>query len=162
MRPTTRRGLGAALALATVLTSTSACSLFGGSSASGKNVSTFKLKPGECAVPPAQVKAELSTLRVVGCTQPHTEEAYAVVKYTGAGAATGSNYPGDAPLTKFANGICAARYQGYVGVAYPDSSLFFTYLLPSPRSWQDDDRSVVCFVTTTGQQLKKSVKDSRL
>ena len=50
----------------------------------------------------------------------------------------------------------------YVGVDYLDSSLFYTYLLPSARSWDDDDRSVVCFVTSPGEPLQRSVKGSRL
>ncbi|MDT5080785.1 MAG: hypothetical protein QOJ80_5422, partial [Mycobacterium sp.] len=65
-------------------------------------------------------------------------------------------------LEKFAKGVCAQRFTAYVGVDYLDSSLYFTYLLPSARSWeQDDDRNVLCFVTTTGGTLKTSVKGSR-
>lgn len=152
------RSLAAALV---VLASTTGCSLFG-SSGPGHSVSTFKLKPGDCLVPPTQVKAELSNVRVVACTQPHTQEAYAVVHMSGSVATADAPYPGPAALKQFADGQCAQRYAGYVGVAYPDSSLFFTYLLPSPRGWQADDRSVVCIVTTTGNQLTKSVKGSRL
>ena len=56
-----------------------------------------------------------------------------------------------------------AEFQDYVGISYLDSSLFFTYLMPSARGWeQDTDRSVVCFVTTTGAELTASAKESRL
>ena len=137
------------------------CSLFA-SSKPGHSVSTFRLKVGDCLVPPTQVKAELSNVRVVSCTQPHTQETYAIVHMSGDVAQADAPYPGPAALKQFADGQCAQRYAGYVGVAYPDSSLFFTYLLPSPRGWQADDRSVVCIVTTTGSQLTKSVKGSRL
>ena len=145
-----------------VLATASGCSWFGGDSGSGKNVSTFKLKSGDCMVPPAKVKAELSKVQVVPCTSPHTQEVYASVKFTGDNAGANAPYPGDDTLKKFADGQCAQLYQRYVGVAYPDSSLFFTYLLPSPRSWQAGDRSVVCVVTTTGNRLTRSVKSSRL
>ena len=65
-------------------------------------------------------------------------------------------------LPDAAEGACAQRFQSYVGVAYQDSSLFFTYLLPSARSWeQGDDRTVLCLVTTTGQKLTASVKGSK-
>lgn len=150
-----------ALAVAGLLGAVAACSPFGGSS-DMRSVSTFKLKAGDCVVPPSTVKAELATVKVVPCTQPHTQEAYAVVKMSGDVAKSDAAYPGDAVLKKFADGACAQHYQGYVGVAYPDSSLFFTYLLPSPRGWQADDRSVVCIVTTTGANLTRSVKSSRL
>ena len=50
---------------------------------------------------------------------------------------------------------CAQDFENYVGISYLDSSLFFTYLLPSARGWEQDrtDRAVVCFVTTTGAEL---------
>ncbi len=45
---------------------------------------------------------------------------------------------------------------------YLDSKLFYTYLLPSARSWNDGkDRKVVCIVTTTGDQLQGSIKGSK-
>jgi hypothetical protein len=68
-------------------------------------------------------------------------------------------FPGDKVLRTFADGACLERYQGYTGVAYTDSTLFYTYLLPSARGWSDGkDRKVVCLVTTTGDKLTASVK----
>jgi hypothetical protein len=73
-----------------------------------------------------------------------------------------SSYPGEDVLTTFAQGSCAQKYGQYVGVSYLDSALFFTFLLPSARSWeQAQDRNVLCFVTTTGGKLKASVKNSK-
>jgi hypothetical protein len=138
-----------------------------GSSGGTSSTSVFDVKPGECFVAPKNVKAELSNIDQVPCTQPHTQEAYALVTYqasgTGPSAAPGGDaYPGGDALDKFAKGACAQRFTAYVGVDYQDSSLFFTYLLPSARSWeQDDDRTVLCFVTTTGGTLTTSVKGSR-
>lgn len=143
---------------AVVLTAVTACS----GNSKGKQISVFAVRPGECFDPPGSVKAELSKLTVLSCKQPHTEEAYAVVKYVNASGATPSAYPGADVLTSFAQGACAQRYRDYVGVDYLDSSLYFTYLLPSARSWeQDSDRNVICFVTTTGKKLTSSVKGSK-
>ena len=137
----------------------SACS--GGNSGSG-DVSVFSVKPGQCFQTPKDVKAELAKLHKTPCTDAHTQEAYAVVRYVNSSGATPSTYPGSDVLTTFAQGTCAQRYSGYVGVDYLDSTLYFTYLLPSARSWeQDSDRNVICFVTTTGGTLKKSVKGSK-
>jgi hypothetical protein len=141
--------------------------LTAGACSSGAHVgvsrSVFSLHEGECVVPPGKITQQVSSLTVVPCREAHTQEVYAVVPYTGAGSSDSSVYPGQTQLTAFANGVCAQRYEGYVGVAYSDSSLFFTYLLPSPRSWeQGSDRSIICFVTTTGQKLHRSVKGSRL
>lgn len=144
------------------------CSTFGGSSNGTKSISVFDVKPGECFAGQSKVKAELSSLSMVPCTSPHTQESYAVVKYrpnqsgTTTAAPTGGAYPGGTALETYAKGACAQRFAGYVGVDYLDSTLYYTYLLPSARSWeQDDDRNVLCFVTTTGGTLKTSVKGSK-
>lgn len=121
------------------------------------DLSVFDLQAGDCVVPPTDVKAELEKVHVVPCKDAHTQEAFSVEKYT-----QGDAYPGDQALTSFADGVCLERYQGYVGVAYQDSKLFYTYLLPSARSWNDGkDRKIVCIITTTGDQLTASVKDSK-
>lgn len=142
--------------------SLAACSSSNGTS----STSVFDVKPGQCFIAPSEVKAELSSLSQVPCTKPHTQEAYALVAYqasSGNGAsADAGTYPGPDVLDKFAKGACAQRFTGYVGVDYTQSKLFFTYLLPSARSWeQDDDRTVLCFVTTTGGTLTASVKGSK-
>lgn len=134
---------------------------------SGQATSVFKVKIGQCMIPPTDIKAELTSVKVVPCTAPHTQEVYAVVNYggaTGHGATTTSSdaFPGVAALRTFADGACLQQFATYVGVDYRDSTLFYTYLLPSARSWNADDRKVVCVITTTGQQLAASVRDSRL
>jgi hypothetical protein len=125
---------------------------------SAGEMSVFDLVPGDCVVPPDEVQAQLEQVRVVPCDDPHTQEAYAVIAYDKSDA-----YPGDRELKTFADGACVSPFEDYVDVAYSDSSLYFTYLLPSARSWNDgDDRSVVCLVTTTGDELTDTVKGSRL
>jgi hypothetical protein len=142
----------------------SGCGWFGDDKP-GKTISAFDVSAGQCFTPPSEVKAELSEVRALPCTEEHTQEAYAVVPYSTAGeGATDSKqqYPGSDVLTTFANSTCAQRYADYVGVPYTDSSLFFTYLLPSARSWESaGDRSIICFITTTGEKLTASVKNSK-
>jgi len=150
----------AALVAAALLTS--GCGILGGSDSGKAAVSVFDIKPGQCFNPPGTVKAELSKLNAVPCDQPHTQESYASVPYATKDGSEVSAYPGDAALKLFADGACAQQYTGYVGKDYLDSSYFFTYLLPSARGWeQQKDRNVLCFVTTTGQQLTASVKNSK-
>jgi hypothetical protein len=120
------------------------------------DLSVFDVQVGDCIVPPTDIKAELETARVVPCKDPHTQEAYAVERYD-----KGDVYPGEQALTAFANGTCLDRYQGYVGVAYQDSKLLYTYLLPSERSWNEGkDRKILCIVTSPGDKLTSSVRDS--
>jgi putative regulator of septum formation len=149
------------IAIAIVMT-LAGCSLFGSNNSGTKKESVFSVKVGQCFDAPTNVKAQLSSLSETPCTRPHTQEAYAVVPFQSTTGATSSAYPGDDVLSTFSQGACAQRYSAYVGVDYLDSKLFFTYLLPSARSWeQDSDRSVICFVTTTGAKLTSSVKGTK-
>lgn len=153
--------LALVVALLCATAALSACS-----NSKGKEVSALDVKVGDCLTPPSTVKAELSKLTIVPCSDPHTQEAYAIVQYTtgdGTTADANATFPGADALTSFANSSCAQRYADYVGVPYTDSSLFFTFLMPSARGWESaDDRAVVCLVTTTGgQQLTASVKNSK-
>lgn len=135
----------------------------------GSDQSVFDVKPGQCFTTPGKVKAELSDLNRVSCGKPHTQESYAVLDFRPSADAiasgappTATSFPGADVLATFAKGACAQRFTGYVGINYLDSSLYFTYLLPSARSWeQNDDHAVLCFVTTTGQKLTKSVRHSK-
>ncbi|HEY0166552.1 MAG TPA: septum formation family protein [Jatrophihabitans sp.] len=161
LRCSLSKGANAA-ALITVTLLLSGCGWFGGSKAEKAAVSVFDIKPGQCFNPPSTVKSELSRLGSVPCDQPHTQESYASIPFASKDGSEVSAYPGDAALKLFADRVCAQEYSGYVGKDYLDSSYFFTYLLPSARGWeQQKDRNVLCFVTTTGQQLTASVKNSK-
>ena len=138
------------------------CSHAAGSS--GKGTSVFKVKVGACLVPPTSVKAEISSIKVVPCSDPHTQEVFADVKYGPIGTSTtqaSDVYPGVTSLETFANAACLQQFAGYVGVDYRYSTLYYTYMLPSARSWSANDRTVVCVITTTGQQLTATVRGSR-
>lgn len=166
--PLGRRAAFAAAVLGLVLSCTG-CGWFGGGHSDAKSESVFSVKPGQCFQAPTKVQAELSSLQRTPCSTPHIREAYAIVPFrsasaagSGSSASTGGAYPGSDALSAFAQGACAQHFTGYVGVDYLDSSLFFTYLLPSARSWQsEDDRSVICFVTTAGSKVTGSVKGSK-
>jgi hypothetical protein len=151
-----------------VLVGVSGCSwvqgVFGGSDKNKPtSVSVFDVKVGDCFTAPTEPRAEMSNLTKVPCSVAHQQEAYAVVTYLPPAGTDPSVYPGNQALETFAKGSCASAFSGYVGTAYPDSSLWYTYLLPSARSWSGtEDRSVICFVTTTGATLTKSVKGSKL
>ncbi|HZC72258.1 MAG TPA: septum formation family protein [Jatrophihabitans sp.] len=148
-----------AIACADVIT---ACSWFGGGSSSTGAESVFAVRPGQCFAAPTKVHAELSSLQRTPCAAPHGQEAYAVVPYLDAKHAGGSAYPGADALGAFADSACAQKFGGYVGVDYLDSRLFFTYLVPSPRSWeQGTDRNVICFITSTSGPSSQSAKGSK-
>lgn len=134
------------------------CSVFDRGDGS-RAVSVFDVEVGQCFRVPGDITVELTELPSVDCSEPHEQEAYALVDYTDPGTGTApEDFPGEAALKTFADGVCAERFADYVGVDYRDSALFFTYLVPSARSWQQNaDRTTLCFVITTGAQLTQSV-----
>jgi hypothetical protein len=129
-----------------------------GSSDDGDGTSVMDVKVGQCFLAPGEVKAQISDVKRVDCGKPHAQEAYAAPVYRAPDGKSTDAFPGDDALGKFAEGACAQDFGPYVGVDYLDSSLFFTYLAPSARSWEEDDRTVLCFVTATGGKLVGSVK----
>ncbi|MDA8070387.1 MAG: septum formation family protein [Actinomycetota bacterium] len=132
-----------------------ACSSSG--PAGSRSVSVFRLRPGDCLITPKKIQAELTSIEEVPCTTPHTQQVYALVRDHG-----GSTYPPATALDSFANAQCLDHFAAYVGVPYQDSSLYFTYLLPSVRSWAAGDRTVVCVAETVGKPLRRSVQGSKL
>ncbi len=156
-----RRRVLAGVLGAAVVVATAGCSLF--QKDDSTSVSVFDVAAGDCFTVPQDVTEEIATLPRVDCTVPHEQEAYARVEYTDPGSdTTPDTFPGAAALKAFADGTCAQEFADYVGVDYRDSQLFFTYLVPSARSWQqDDDRATLCFVTTTGEKLTRSVKGTQ-
>jgi hypothetical protein len=150
-------------ALATALLTTallaSGCGLFGDDDEDA--VPVYDIEPGQCFAGPDEVKAQIDELERVACDEPHDREAFAVATYEPPEGESADEYPGEENLTRFAEGACAAEYQEYVGIDYADSDYFFTYLLPSPRSWEDDDRDVLCLVIGTGEPLTASVKGTK-
>jgi hypothetical protein len=141
----------------------------------------FNLRPAECLNPPkANPNLAVSNVTVLPCTQPHVDEVYCVLPYSAApsnsietcppkpprfaGSLT-EDYPGEQALTNYANALCLNEFQPYVGSAYTGSSLYYTYLYPSPQSWDNSlrrDREIVCILHTVGAPLTRSAKGSRL
>ncbi|MBC7291384.1 MAG: septum formation family protein [Actinotalea sp.] len=154
--------MAAAVGLALV---TAGCSLFG-SDDRGQEIDVVTVEVGDCLRAPEKSQAQIVTVRKVDCKEPHEHEVYATEPFAGVDGATPGGYPGDAALTAFAQARCLEEFEGYVGVDYRDSSLFFTWLLPSPRGWEGEgkhrDRSVVCLVTGTGEPRTGSVRQTGL
>lgn len=117
--------------------------------------SVFELAAGDCVVPPDELDtADVEQLTAVPCTEAHTHEVYATATYT-----AGDVYPGESELQAFADGACLDGFEDYVGIAYEESTLRFSYLFPSFPSWTDgEDRDVVCFIVSTDAPMTTSAR----
>lgn len=124
-------------------------------------VSVFDLLEGDCTSPPDEVRTGLERIDVVPCSEPHTQEVFAVLEYEIPDDGN-DDFPGDNELETYAEAACLDPFADYVDVDYIDSSLFITFLLPTVTSWNEEgDREIVCFAQTTGEQLEASVEGSQ-
>ena len=112
-----------------------------------------------CLLVDEDMPPEVSELPVVPCTEFHTHEVYAVVEYDEEDV-----YPGLTALETFAESRCLGEFESFVGVSAFDSSLVFSWLVPSLSGWTDeDDRDVLCVLADRdGRQLTRSMHDTGL
>jgi hypothetical protein len=86
---------------------------------------------------------EVETLPVIDCAVPHTHEIYATLVYTEKDV-----YPGEEELSSFAQVECLSEFERFVGISAFDSSLSYTWIVPSLDGWnKEDDRKVFCILT---------------
>ncbi|NIN50777.1 MAG: hypothetical protein GTN62_11790 [Gemmatimonadales bacterium] len=102
--------------------------------------SVFDIGVGDCFDDPSEVD-QVSSVQVVDCAEPHDNEVYAVFDYTG-----GIEFPGEDEMEFAANDGCIGRFESFVGIDYFESEIFVSAFWPSPDSWEDGDREIVCFV----------------
>lgn len=119
----------------------------------------FSLKIGDCANQPAgdEETVEVTSLPVVPCTDPHTDELYAE-KELEAG-----DYPGDEAIASLTEEFCLAEFEGFVGLSYEESSLDIWPMFPVQVGWEtQDDRVVQCFITAGTEPTTGSLKGSAI
>ncbi len=147
--------------LATVLLSVllSGCSLFDRGDDTTASTPVTEVQVGQCLAAPTKEEALISEVEAVPCDTPHGQEAYDSITFEAADPGQSDDlYPGEDALTEFADGACAGAFGTYVGIDYLDSTYFFTYLLPSPRSWESGDHDVLCLATSSQGPLTGSLK----
>ena len=104
----------------------------------GGSVDAFNVAIGDCFDDTSF--DEVSSLPGVPCSEPHDNEAYAVFDVTL------DSYPDVDAMSELANGSCVERFDDFVGRDYESSSLDVIAMYPTPESWSQNDREVVCAV----------------
>ena len=83
----------------------------------------------------------VSDVPTIDCTLPHDYEVYAEFDIDR------SNWPGDDEIFTLADQGCYDPFTGYVGLALEDSTLDYTYYVPTEDGWNDyDDHAVSCII----------------
>jgi Septum formation len=111
-----------------------------------------------CLLVTDDLPAEVDKLPTIGCDVPHTHEIYATVPY-----AANDVFPGLAELESFAQKACLTAFDKFVGISVFDSSLSFSWLVPSLDGWnKKKDRDVLCVLQDAkSAQLTGSMRDSK-
>jgi hypothetical protein len=96
------------------------------------------LNVGDCLPDEVTADKEALTVALAPCAEPHSAEVYAEF------VLAAGPYPGDAQVTRLAEGGCVLRFQGFTGVSYAKSALDLTFLQPIRSSWRQNNREVTC------------------
>jgi hypothetical protein len=92
---------------------------------------------GDCFDDPED--SVVTQLDLINCADPHDNEVFAELRMAQAA------FPGDEGVGEYAFDACLAEFEAYVGKTYIDSSLDYTYIVPTRESWENDgDRRVLC------------------
>ena len=117
-----------------------------GAIVAGGDLSVFELRAGDCFDDPPGILegvVEVSELAAVPCDEPHDNEAYAVFD---APFSEDAPHPGTEAVDTLAGTRCFSEFAPYVGRSYETSRLDFDFLSPTPDSWDEGDREIICFL----------------
>ncbi|MGL6291069.1 MAG: septum formation family protein [Silanimonas sp.] len=105
-----------------------------------EDVGVFDLAIGDCLID--DTEGEVAETTKIDCAAPHLSEVYHLFDLPG-----GTMPEGEAMNAAVQAG-CLAAFEPYVGLDYDSSEYVFTTLEPTPESWADGDREVVCMLAT--------------
>jgi hypothetical protein len=126
-----------------------------------KNVLELSDKVGTCLLVGDKIATEISSLPTIDCAKEHTHEIYGTIVLTDDQFKV---YPGTDALGAVAQRECTRQFEPYVGSGPRDTSLFYSWLLPTLGSWNDhDDRTILCVAGTfDNSMLTGTIKQSKL
>lgn len=104
------------------------------------DLDVMTVQVGDCFDDP-EVTDVVFSLDAIPCSQPHDNEVFAVESIAGVWA----DYPGQDTIDGYAYDVCSGDiFDRFVGTPYLDSALDVFTLTPTPESWGQGDREVVC------------------
>lgn len=113
------------------------------------------LRVGDCFDLKEPDAEEIGDVTAHPCTEAHEYEVFHV------GTLADGAYPGLDAISEFVIDNCEPAFGSYVGTAYANSRLDFSWLYPSDDSWGEGDRSVQCAAyDPANNRLTATVKGS--
>jgi hypothetical protein len=111
------------------------------------------LRTGNCLLT-SKLGDRVVRVPVVPCRQAHDAEVVGVTRMSG-------RWRGEAAMSRQADDTCARLFRRYVGVDVDSSVHGWGWLGPTPDSWRQGDRLLVCYVEDDPGTLKESVRGTR-
>lgn len=153
---------GSAVALSVALTGCSALNSILGSGSGdanrdeetgqvteSSNVGVFSVKLGDCMLDTGT--GMLTDANVLPCTDPHDQEVYYEITMP-------DGEFSDTDIDAATQECVGDAYTSFVGVAYDDSALNVTTLVPTKDSWeQNNDRVIQCIIFDPAGQTTGSL-----
>ncbi len=126
-------------------------------------IEKFDLTAGICYNDPLTTSEQ--TVDVYDCNEPHDNEVFAdfnITSFLGRPDLDANTYPSQDVLETTANLECVGLFEDYVGIDYYDSVLILFTYWPTPESWSDGDREVICIAYDRDNgQMDSSIKNSK-
>jgi hypothetical protein len=121
-------------------------------------VDAFQVRVGDCFDDSSSdAEGEITSIPGVPCSEEHDNEAFAVIDLTI------PSYPEGDAMAGLAYTSCVERFEAFVGKDYASSSLEIFPIYPTPESWAQDDREVICAIYEMDEnKLVGSVKGRAL
>lgn len=111
-----------------------------GSDESGESASVFDITIGDC-IGESTDEDTVTDVVVIDCASPHSYEVFHEFDIAS------DSFPGDDAVAEEAYDGCLAKFEPFVGVAYEDSALDFTYFSPLEDGWNElGDKLVSCLI----------------
>lgn len=125
-----------------------------------REVSTLKLRPGDCINDPAtkgvgEEPIMTETVTLLPCRDRHDLEVYALIDVAG------EEFPGQAAFDREVS-ECFKEFRAFIGKTFADSALEIYYYSPTQQSWDMlGDRSVTCLVGHPTKKVEGTLENSR-
>lgn len=103
----------------------------------GGGTDVFSIPVGTCF--DDQDDGEITSVPEVDCAEPHDNEVFALIDYTGS-----EEYPGSDQMSDIGTSLCEEQVAAYTGFELEGSELAVFSIYPTAESWADGDREVIC------------------
>lgn len=117
----------------------------------GQSSYPMSLNTGDCFDNPSG--SSITSVDLIGCDHAHDSQVFATYQFSDAPDAV---YPGDQAVAQRADKGCDAR-KGKLDPAMMSNSMTVRMFIPTSSDWLDQQRTVVCFMTSPEPNLIASL-----